>query len=146
MKAAAWALLVTCALAAACAPVSGPPVVISGIRILAPLPGSEAGVAYLRITNNGDQPVTIKSIRSPQFESVMMHETTLVDGVARMRPLDEIEIGASESVEFAEGGKHLMLMRPGADTAPGSPVTLEFTYDDSLLVVSAVMQTRLPAE
>ena len=129
-----------------CAGESGPPIVISQVRIFAPIPGSTTGVAYMMITNSADQPVTISSASSPQFDSVAMHETTIVDGVSRMRPLENVRLNAGDVVEFKSGGKHFMLSGPRRGTAPGLPVTIEIQHDNGLLIVSATMQTRMPAE
>jgi len=129
----------------ACSEPAGPPVAISDVRILAPLPGAKAGVAYMTIANNSDEPIAITNARSPQFERVEMHETIITDGVSRMRSLDTVVIPGGESVAFEPGGKHLMLIGMGPDTGTGSSVTIELMYSDGLLVVSATMQDRLPA-
>ena len=130
----------------ACAEDSGPPVTITNVKILAPIPGSSAGVAYFIIDNRGDTSITVDRIDSPQYDNVEMHETTLDDGISRMRPIDSFQVDPSSSIEFAPGGKHVMLMRPATNVVPGSSVTLEFNYDEGLLIVSAIMQPRLPAE
>lgn len=130
----------------ACGRETGPPIVISDLRILAPMPGSSTGVAYMAITNNSGALITVQSVSSPQFERVEMHETTIEDGISRMRPLEVVEIRGGETARFEAGGKHLMLFNAGPDTNPGSPVTLEIRHDDGLLIVSATMQARMPAQ
>ena len=130
----------------ACEKEQGPPVVISDVRVLAPMPGSAMGVAYMSIANRGEETITIDAVSSPQFEKVEMHETTITDGVSRMRRLDQVQIQSGATAVFEAGGKHLMLMDATPDTAPGSPVTLEINHNNGLLIVSATMQARLPAE
>lgn len=134
------------ALLAACTRDPGPTVSIADVRILAPLPGSSAGVAYFSITNRGDAAITVNRIDSPQYDDVQMHETTIENGVSRMRPVESFQVGPSTSVEFVPGGKHVMLMRPSTNVAPGSLVELEVHYDNGLLIVNATMQNRLPNE
>ena len=124
----------------------GPPIVISDVRILAPLAGSDTGVAYLSIRNSSDAAITVTGARSPQFRSVEMHETTLENDMMRMRKLDRVLIGAGETVLFEEGGRHLMLLGPGPGALPGSPVTLEIQHDGGLLIVSATMRARQAIE
>ena len=46
----------------ACEHETAPPIVLSDLRILAPLPGSPAGVVYLTIRNNGSVPITINAV------------------------------------------------------------------------------------
>jgi len=139
-------VMVLATLLVSCAQDSGPPVVVSELRILAPVPGSNMGVAYMKITNRGAAAITVHNASSPQFERVEMHETTIADGVSRMRPIDGIEIAVGDTAIFEAGGKHLMLVNPRPDIISGSPVTLEITHDSGLLIVSATMQPRLPAE
>jgi len=104
------------------------------------------GVAYLKIQNRGEDAVVVQRVTSPHFNQVEMHETKIEDGMSRMRPVGEFRVSAKSEVVFEEGGKHLMLMDPGPDALPGSPVTLEIHHDNGLLIVSATMQTRLPVE
>jgi copper(I)-binding protein len=138
-----WVLLV---LLAACENDAGPPVSISDVKIFAPIPGSSAGVAYFKIDNTSDAAITVNRIESPQYDGVQMHETTIEDGVSRMRPIESFQVDPSSSVEFKPGGKHLMLMRPSTNVAPGSLVELEIHYSEGLLIVNATMQNRLPNE
>ncbi len=141
-----WTMLLLAGLGA-CQPHVEPPVVISDVRILAPMPGSSAGVAYMTISNNGDAPIRISGIRSPQFDRIEMHETrTDAEGISRMNQLGHVEIPADGATEFIAGGKHLMLMGAKPDAMAGSPVTLEIEYNEGLLVVSATLQGRVPTE
>lgn len=130
----------------ACSGAGGPAIEITDVRILAPLPGSNSGVAYLTIRNNSSEPVAIQSARSPQFARVEMHQTVIEDGVSRMRPLGVVTVPPGESVRFEQGGRHFMMMGAESETGPGSPVTIEISHTNGLVVVSATMQARLPAE
>lgn len=134
-------------LVSACQRDPGPAIAITDVRIIAPMPGSSAGVAYMTIANNSDTTIVISGVRSPQFDRVEMHETSVDEqGVSRMKQLEQVEIHADESGEFRAGGKHLMLMDANPDTTAGSPVTLEIEYSGGLLLVSATLQSRLPAK
>jgi len=130
----------------ACTQDSGPPVSIAATKIFAPMPGGSAGVAYFTIQNRGDTAITINRIESPQYDDVQMHETILEDGVSRMRPLKPFIVEPSSSVEFASGGKHVMLMKPTIDLTAGVEISLQVHYDTGLLIVSATMQDRTPAQ
>lgn len=108
-----------------------PPLVISGLEVTKPIPGRSMSAGYLVITNTTDQAVLITGVESPQFANVEIHETTMRDGIARMRELDSLEVPANGNVVLARGGKHLMLMRPGD---LGDSVTLRFLGEDALLL------------
>lgn len=98
------------------------------VSILAPLPGQETVVAYFTLANGGAGPVEITEVTSPEFASVEMHATIFGDGIAEMLMIDSITVAADSEVEFAMGGRHLMLMQPVASLVPGDEVTLEFHY------------------
>jgi copper(I)-binding protein len=126
-------------LLAACGDPAGPPVVANNIVVSAPAPGMRMAAAYLDISNRSGVDIRITGVTSPEYESVEMHETTIEDGVARMRAIPVLEIADGETVTFKRGGKHLMLMRP-----VGTPesITLNFHSDDLLLLsVSAELTT-----
>ena len=102
-------LLLTLLLVACGAP--QPPLVASDIEVTKPLPGRHMSAGFLVLTNNTGEDILISSVTSPQFESVEIHETTIEDGVARMREIEELRVPANGSVTLERGGKHLMLMR-----------------------------------
>lgn len=79
-----------------------------------------------RIVNRCPMPVTIVAARSPSFGSVELHETRLVDGINRMRPLPKLRLAPDRTAEFKPGGMHLMLMRPSSPLKAGSKIVIEF--------------------
>jgi len=109
-------------LLAACS-VEKAPLVATDMAIARPLPGMQMTAAYLTLTNNTTQAITITHVASPNFESVEMHESVLEDGMARMYLLEDVTILAGASIRFEPGGKHLMLLRP---TGTIDSVVLEF--------------------
>ena len=116
---------------AACSEPSGPPIVVTNVVVSSPGAAMPMAAGYLEIENRSGAAIRITSVSSPNYESVEMHETTIEDGVARMRELPVLEIDADETVAFERGGKHLMLMRPVGDA---DTVTLNFYSEDVLLV------------
>lgn len=79
-----------------------------------------------RIENRCGMPATVVRASSPSFASVELHETKLIDGVNRMRPVPELRLAPSGSAVLKPGGMHLMLMKPSAPLNPGSRVVLQF--------------------
>ena len=86
------------------------------------------GVAYLSITNNGKVAEALLAASSPVAAQVELHQTTIVDSMARMRPLSEVEIAPGATVKIEPGGIHLMLVDLRAPLTAGTtvPLTLEF--------------------
>ena len=137
------ATLALCLLAGACSAPEGPPLSISSVLVLAPLPGTYVTAGYVTLHNNSSRPITIKGVTSPQFAQVEMHETVIRDDVARMTSIEPLIVDAQSSVLFEPGGKHMMMSRWPTDIVPGMPVTLEFHYDTSgLLIVATTVRTR----
>ena len=88
------------------------PLVISELEITKPMPGMKMNAGFFVITNRTNETARITRVTSPQFEAVEIHETTIADGISRMRELEALEVPGQSSVVLERGGKHLMLMRP----------------------------------
>ena len=115
------------------------PLAATDVEFIKPMPGMKMGAAYMSLANNTDRAITIVRISSPQFDSVELHETTIEDGVARMRAMPKLSMPAGATLVLQRGGKHLMLMRP---THPADTITLEFYSDEALiLTVDAAART-----
>lgn len=88
-----------------------------------------------RIVNHCSKPATILSASSPSFGSVELHETRVVDGVSRMRPVPQLRLAPDGAAVLKPGGMHLMLMRPEATLKPGSRIVIEFELADGSKVL-----------
>lgn len=113
---------------AACAADCTPTVDDGWIRPGPPSMPMRAG--FGTINNSCDAAVAIIGASSPAFGDVSVHESTVVDGISRMREIPELVVPAHGSVTLAPGGYHLMLMQPSGDLAPGDRVEVEFTLRD----------------
>ncbi|QTG17493.1 copper chaperone PCu(A)C (plasmid) [Agrobacterium tumefaciens] len=85
--------------------------------------------AYLVIVNTGEEADRLVGGSTPAAERLELHESTLVDGVARMRPAKQgIEIQAGETVKLQPGGAHIMLVNPRQRPGEGEKfkATLQF--------------------
>lgn len=131
--------LLLLSLVAACAPEPGPPLVVSDLEILEPMPGRSMTAGYLLLENRSDAAIEITRIDSAQFGRVELHETVIEDDVARMRRVPALEIPANGSVRLERGGKHLMLMQPAADIGR---VRLDLYSGDSLLLTATTELTE----
>ena len=125
-----------------CTEQAGPPILVSSVVVTAAARDMPMAAAYFDISNRSGEVIRITRVTSPNYESVEIHETTIEDGIARMRKLDAVEVADNETVRFARGGLHLMLMRPVDDA---ENITLNF-YQQDLLIVSVNTAFGLPAE
>ena len=133
-------LIALACLGTACGESAGPPVVLDDVEVTAPRPGMGMSAGFLRISNNAKTTLSVTRVDSPQFGAVELHESTIVDGVARMRPVEELIIDPSATLVLERGGKHLMLMRPVDEI---DTVTLNFYSGDTLLI-SVETRVALP--
>ncbi|MBT8101873.1 MAG: copper chaperone PCu(A)C [Gammaproteobacteria bacterium] len=124
-------ILLTALFIGACGVEPQPPLVATEVVVTRPMPGMAMSAAYLSLTNNTDQPIHISRVTSAQFESVQLHESSIEDGVARMRAIPVLQIPAGETATLERGGKHLMLMRPRGTF---ESVSLQFFDDDDLIL------------
>lgn len=98
---------------------------------------------FARIENPCDRAMEVTGARSDAFGSVELHETTVVDGVSRMREVAVLPVPAGGEAVLRPGGLHLMLMQPAAPLSPGEVVILEFTLADGR-AVTAGFEVREP--
>jgi copper(I)-binding protein len=127
---------------ASCAEPAGPPILVSNVVVTAVARDMPMAAAYFDISNRSGAGIHITRVTSPNYESVEIHQTTIDNGIARMRKLDGVEIPSNETVRFERGSLHLMLMRPVDDA---ETITLNF-YEQELLIVSVSTVFALPAE
>jgi copper(I)-binding protein len=101
--------------------------------------------AYLTAKNTGHNPATILSITSPAFNSIEIHRTTIINGIARMEPVKNLVIPPGNEVRLEPGGMHLMLFGPNRALRAGDEVKLSFTLDDgnSLSIMATVRQSTI---
>ena len=69
------------------------------------------GAGYLTVTNAGKTADRLVSAASGVSAKVEIHEMAVIDGVMRMRALDQgIEVPAGGKIEFKPGGFHIMFI------------------------------------
>jgi copper(I)-binding protein len=129
-------LLAACVLGA-CNAKQDAPLVATDVIVYQSVPGSMMRAGYLTLTNNSDATITIDQVTSPEFGSVEMHETTLEEGIARMRAMPSLSIPAGKSAHFERGGKHLMLLQAAENI---ETVTLQFHSGSALLLSVIAVQ------
>lgn len=98
---------------------------------------------FARVVDPCGRAVAIVGARSDAFEKVELHETTVVDGVSRMRAVERIELPADGEVVFRPGGLHLMLMRPRSPLGEGEFAQVEFRLADGR-TITAGFEVRAP--
>jgi len=92
------------------------------IRALPPTVKNTAG--YLSVTNNTDSVQAVVAARSEIADKVELHTTVREDGMVRMQKLPGVPLAVGETVAFAPGGAHLMLLGLAYAPAPGDNIEI----------------------
>ncbi|MDT4868223.1 Copper chaperone PCu(A)C [compost metagenome] len=92
------------------------------------LPGDLPAGGYFSLSNVSKQSVILVGAQSAAFERAMMHQSTEKDGMAGMEPVLQLEVGPGETVDFAPGGYHLMLMKRLVPLAIGERVNITLLF------------------
>lgn len=105
--------------------------VTDGELLLPPVSG-RPGAAYFTLTNGGDKPVTLAAIDIAGAERAEIHETR----GGTMEMLMTLPVAPGETVQFARGGKHVMVfgLSPSLAAGGGAEMTLTFADGDKLSV------------
>lgn len=120
-----------------------PPVSVSDARVRW-LPNDLPMAGYFVITSHAPSPLRLTGANSPAFGHVMLHRSIEEAGEQRMVHVDGVDLAPDESVAFAPGGYHLMLMHRTQDLPVGKevPVTLNFSDGRTLAVRFRVTGAR----
>ena len=95
-------------------------ITITGTWTRATPAGAKVAGGYLTITNSGKDADTLIGGTLATAAKVELHEMSLLDGVMRMKPLEQgVEIKPGETVEFKPGGYHVMFIGLSAPVTEG---------------------------
>jgi copper(I)-binding protein len=107
-------------------------------------PSARMLAAFMVIRNTGDQEAVLTGVDSPDFNHVMLHQSIMVDGVARMQHQDTIRIPAGGSVSLKPGSFHLMMPAPEARLKAGDQVEFLLHFADETCVrITADVKKKL---
>lgn len=138
--------LFTCLLPPA-ALADGPSTRVSHVWIRQAPPGVTVMAGYFTLDNLTAKPLDLTSVISPDFGSVMVHESVEKGGQESMVEVPKLTIAAHGSVEFKPGGYHLMLIEPKKNLYAGDMVSLTLSFSDgSQLAILAYVRRDPPAD
>lgn len=105
-------------------------------------PGAPVAGGYLTITNTGTKLDRLLGGSSEAAEAVQIHDSTVSNGVARMRPVEGgIEIAPGETLKLEPGAAHIMFVDPAEPLKDGArfPATLSFEKAGDVAVEFAIV-------
>ena len=100
-------------------------------------PGAAMGAGYLVIDNTGGPDDRLLAVAVAGVPAVEIHRTVIVDGVARMRRTEPLDVAAGEQVVLEPGGLHLMLMGLTKALVAGQEVGMELQFESGTVKARA---------
>ena len=98
------------------------------------LPAGLPGAGYMTLTNEGSRVWVLKDAVSAAYGSVSVHRTRERGGMSTMEPVDSVVLKPHQTVRFAVGGLHLMLMQPSRPLHPGDNVVVTLRFADGSML------------
>ncbi len=123
-----------------------PPLTVESPWIREAPPGAPVLAAYLVVHNPGRKAQTIAGVQSPDFGAVEIHRSYVEDGIAKMAPVDLLEIEAGGNVILEPEGYHLMLFRPVRALKAGDTTSLVLVTVDGERVTVEVPVVRMSGD
>ena len=93
--------------------------IVEDVTCRPPLTDGGTAVAYFSVTSSIADRIT--GVSSPSAAAVEIHESTASGGMASMQELEFVELPAGQSVTFAPGGMHIMIISPDK-TGPNATI------------------------
>ncbi len=100
------------------------------------LPAQLPAAGYLTVTNNGDKPVDLIGITSPDYGMAMLHQTTTEGSTSKMSMVGKLTVPAHGKVLFSPGNYHVMLEQPKHAIVPGDSIQLQLKFSNGETVVA----------
>ena len=87
--------------------------------------------AYMSLMIEGDDTDTLIAVSTPAAEKAELHTHVLENDIAKMRPVDAIEVAPGEATVLEPGGLHVMLMGLKGKLEEGSAIALTLTFENA---------------
>ena len=113
----------------AVAPVFAGELTVTGAWARTTPPGAKMGAIYLVIDNGSKKSDRLLKLRTSVASGAEVHRTEVLDGIARMREVALLHVGAGERVEFKPGGHHVMLSGLEKPLVEGQTFELELVFE-----------------
>lgn len=90
--------------------------------------GVKSTAGFVTIKNNTDSPIVLEDVSLDWAKHAMLHESKVVDGMAKMQHLDELVI--ENELVFQPGAKHIMIMGVKETLIEGESYNIRLHFKD----------------
>ncbi|MAK59747.1 MAG: hypothetical protein CMK09_02090 [Ponticaulis sp.] len=100
---------------------------VSEAYVRKPLDGQSSTAAYFILQSNTENNSLVFNVTTDIAETAELHSHDMSGGMMQMRKLENVELKAGETVEFAPFGYHIMLFNVsgGLETGDNARITLD---------------------
>lgn len=91
-------------------------------------PNATVMAAYGEFVNESNENIVLIDAYSPAFSMTMIHQTQIIDGVAKMIHQEALEIKPTEKLIFKPGSFHIMLMQPNFKININDSIKINLIY------------------
>lgn len=104
-------------------------------------PGATVGAVYFEIVNSTAVADSLLRVSSASADHAEMHTVLHEEGLAKMRPMTQVDVPAGQRVRFEPGAMHVMLLKLKQPLKEGDrvPVTLTFQRAGEIKVEAVVL-------
>lgn len=103
---------------------------ISNAWIRLPAVPGRPAAAYFTL-NGGTADDAVVSVTTPAAQRTELHESMEQGGVMSMAAIENVPLGAGAAMDFAPGGKHVMLFDISGDLKAGGTTELTVAFRDA---------------
>lgn len=83
---------------------------------------------YFSINNQTNKTDELYKVEASIAWAIQLHKTINKNGLMEMKQIKSVEIPANQTVKFAPGGYHVMLIRLKEEIKPGSKINFTFYF------------------
>ncbi|MGE5147680.1 MAG: copper chaperone PCu(A)C [Candidatus Eiseniibacteriota bacterium] len=87
------------------------------------------GAVYMELENKGGAPDKLVAASTPAANKAELHTHLMDNGIARMRPVEAIEVMPGSPTVLRPGGMHVMLLGLKAPLKVGDSITVTLTFE-----------------
>ena len=115
-------------------------IAVSEAWVRASLGQSPTTAAYLKIENRGTVEDRLVSISTPVAAMAHLHESVSKNGIMQMQAVNSMVIKPGQTITFAPGGLHIMVMNLNSTLKSGQvvPLTVRFEQAGEIKIDAAV--------
>jgi hypothetical protein len=99
--------------------------------VRASLGSNPNSAAYMTLEIHGDAVDRLLKASSPAAKAAELHTHIMEDDIARMRPVEAIEVAPGEPTVLQPGGLHIMLMGLTGKLEEGGNVPVTLTFENA---------------